>query len=639
MPFSVRFSTGAALLSAFVFLLLACHAGYWPVFAAIPLLWFAAGPARSEALPRMAVAFRMVLGVAGALYLVYALAPEIQADAAGYHLRLVADYVRLHGFSSRTGFYDVLPQGMEMLFVPAFAIGGASAAKLVHFAFLLMSVPLIRALALEAGLTDLQGCAAASFFFLAPVCGVAGTAAYTDSGLVCACCSVVWLLLRWKREPSVTLLTCAALNAGFCYAVKPTFGWVAVCAAVFIAIHSRRAAFVFLGIALVCVAPWLIRAFVLSGSATAPFLSQWFPNRVLTADVERRLAEQYSLWRSGFSWLRAPLGYTLFGGNQGVFGPAFLLLPLVCFAKRRWIPICAALLAVPFAFNTGARFLMPAMVFAALGIASVLPRRAALALVAIQAAAAFVRPGDWRLGPLPLEAALRIEPERQYLRRSIGVFPAGEMIEANTPPTAKILACSALAEAYIPREVLTYWHSRRAQQFADALHFAMMSQGTRARLVSWRWREDQYPSLRLTALSDLRVVSATLPHAAGEHGSWDMHRPGESISLSAPPGVNGADFLIWPGDQARERTEVRGTSGGWRLPQGSVERSAFYIDLRRDATAYIRRSGYRYIAIPVADDPFAEIGVDMVRHPDSWGVAIEGQAAGIYLLRIREGVL
>jgi len=67
-----------------------------------------------------------------------------------------------------------------------------------------------------------------------------------------------------------------------------------------------------------------------------------------------------------------------------------------------------------------------------------------------------------------------------------------------------------------------------------------------------------------------------------------------------------------------------------------VELRPYYIDLRRDATAYIGRSGYRYIVVPVADDPFAEIGVDMVRHPEAWGVTIAGESEGIYLLRIRD---
>ena len=69
------------------------------------------------------------------LYVVHALAPEIQPDAVTYHLGLVKEWNREGGFTPRVGFFEMLPQGLEMLFSMAFAFGGHSAAKLVHLAF------------------------------------------------------------------------------------------------------------------------------------------------------------------------------------------------------------------------------------------------------------------------------------------------------------------------------------------------------------------------------------------------------------------------------------------------------------------------------------------------------------------------
>ncbi len=628
---SVRFATGAAALSSLVFFLLLFHLSYWPVYAALPVLLNLAARrgAALQRLPRMPASFRILFVLAAAIYCIYALAPEIQADAAGYHLRLVSDYARLHGFTTREGFYDVLPQGMEMLFLPAFEFGAGSAAKLVHFAFLLITIPLARELAREAGLTETQSCAAAAIFFLAPVCAVAGTAAYTDAGLVCACGALLLLLLRWNRERLPSLLFCAALNAAFCYAVKPTFGWVALVAVAFVAGRAKqlRPVLLFAGAALAFVAPWLMHAWVLAGSPVAPFLSQTLPNRALTPDLEKHLMNQYSAFRPGFDASRAWLSYTLFGGNQGSFGPAFLLLPLAFLRRRgRWLMLCAMVIAVPFLLNTGARFLMPAMLIGAVAIGAALPDRAAWALVAAQAAGALFLTSDWRLGPLPLAAALRIEPEAHYLSRSISSYDAAAMLTAGTPLGARILTCTALPEAYVGRELLFWWHSRQAQDLADSLHFAQMSQGTRARLVSFRWPADRYRSMRMTPISELRVVDATLSRPGAQ--SWRMHKPGETIDFLAPPGSNGADVLIWPGDQARATTEVLPASGV------SHEQRDLTLDVRRDATAYIRRSGYHYIAIPVADDPFATIGIDMVRHPAEWGVTIAGEAKGIYLLHI-----
>jgi hypothetical protein len=311
LPRVVRFVTGATAFSLLVFLTLLCHAGYLCVYlaiaAALAILAWRTQAKVTAVLPSVPWFFRMVFAVAGVAYLANALAPEIQADAAGYHLRLVSDYVRLHAFSHRVGFFDALPQGMEMLFVPAFAVGAGSAAKLVHFAFLLATIPLIREIAHEAGLANVNGCAAAAFFFLAPVCAVDGTSAYTDIGLVCACCALVYLLQRWQGERSFALLVCAALNAAFCYAVKPNFGWVALAA--FACLRFNAA---FGGMVLLFSAPWLARSLRLRD--------------VVTPELVKDLSMNYSAFRPSFAWRLAGLhGAGRKSGvlRAGVFAAAF----------------------------------------------------------------------------------------------------------------------------------------------------------------------------------------------------------------------------------------------------------------------------------------------------------------------------
>src|SRR5215472_12623618 len=141
----IRFPAGAACVSLVVFLLLQFHAGFRGVLWALGGLTIVAGffarPLFEQPLPPLSRLWRilywLVYGGFAIYYLVFALAPEIEADAVGYHLGLVSEYVRRHGMPVRVSFFDLMPQGMEMLFVPAFAIGRHSAAKLVHFAFLL----------------------------------------------------------------------------------------------------------------------------------------------------------------------------------------------------------------------------------------------------------------------------------------------------------------------------------------------------------------------------------------------------------------------------------------------------------------------------------------------------------------------
>ena len=72
------------------------------------------------------------------LYFFNAMAPEASPDGAGYHLGLVARYLREHGFHQITwNIYANLSEGAEMLFLFAFAFGKHSAAAMVHLAFLM----------------------------------------------------------------------------------------------------------------------------------------------------------------------------------------------------------------------------------------------------------------------------------------------------------------------------------------------------------------------------------------------------------------------------------------------------------------------------------------------------------------------
>jgi hypothetical protein len=140
VPWTVALAIGAAAESSIVFLLLVSRAGNRVSFLLLAALclaaygWMGRGPARL-ADPIAAPADRVSLYLAGTalacygvLYAIHALAPEIQPDAIAYHLGLTAEYVRLGRFPNRVGFFEMLPQGLEMLFVPAFAFGRHSAA-------------------------------------------------------------------------------------------------------------------------------------------------------------------------------------------------------------------------------------------------------------------------------------------------------------------------------------------------------------------------------------------------------------------------------------------------------------------------------------------------------------------------------
>ena len=95
----------------------------------------------AERLPELSVFWRRMLWLAAPftiLYLSNAMAPEASPDGSSYHLGLVARYYREHAMAPvTTNMYAALSQGMEMLFLSAYAVGRHSAAAMVHFTYLL----------------------------------------------------------------------------------------------------------------------------------------------------------------------------------------------------------------------------------------------------------------------------------------------------------------------------------------------------------------------------------------------------------------------------------------------------------------------------------------------------------------------
>ena len=145
---ALRFITGAAVVSLAVFSICAAQLAYPLVFAVLGAAALLVGPVRGlpwrrsllrkvQYLPHnrlLLLAFIPFL----ILYFFSSMAPEASYDGSRYHLALVGRYLREHGFHPITNnMYASLSQGVEMLYLWAFAFGRHSAAAMVHFAFLL----------------------------------------------------------------------------------------------------------------------------------------------------------------------------------------------------------------------------------------------------------------------------------------------------------------------------------------------------------------------------------------------------------------------------------------------------------------------------------------------------------------------
>jgi hypothetical protein len=700
VPWTIALAVGAAAESSIVFLLLICGVGNRVSFIllgliCLPVYWWVGRGAARLADPVQARAdgvSRYVAGAAlacyGALYLINALAPELEPDAITYHLGLTSEYVRLGGFPHRVGFYEMLPQGLEMLFVPAFAFGRHSAARLVHCAFLLASVPLMLRIGRRLELPQAVVLAAAALYFCAPVTGITGTSAYTDAGGVFFTLATFYTLLVWRDTRDVRYLAPAGITAGFCYAIKFPGGLVAILAVLFVVAVERgiraRPLALLTGAALVVAAPWILRDAIVIGNPLAPLFNRFFPNPYFHPSMEKSLgAALGSLW--GVPPWRVPYELILGGAFAGMMGPVFFLLPLALLALRKragrlcWM--AAALLALPWYWNTGARFLMPALPFLALVLALALamafPRQVLWACVAVQAVACwpqvyghYHRAYTWRLERIPWRAALRIQPDRDYLESLLFGYRVARLVQDHTNPGERIFSLISVPTAYTDREVLEYWHSAQADRLNDTLGVAVARNypvfdvradwdshpisGIRLRIPQaspgeWLIHEitlfsGEYPIFRspqwqMRAWPNVwELPLAFDQNLATRWRTWEPVRAGMYVeadfdraqALSGAVVTSPNSFSALPFEfYGRERD-------GWHLlASRPVVTPRPLGDVRMAATRAIRGAGFRYILTFNSNEGNGLLGAAIVGHEAQWGLEKTAELGPVLLFRIK----
>ena len=537
--FPLAFVLGAAVLHLAIFAVLVLHLAYKPVLIAILSVCVAAAvttgdwrlPAAQDAerdrpLPG---AIRYLFGIIApaftVLYLFNAWAPEISPDGSGYHLSLVATYLRAHGFKPvLTNVYSTLSGGIDLLFVPAFAIGKHSAAALTHFAFLIALALAVLSYGRRIG-QPLAGAAAALLVYLSPMVGIDGTSAYIDVAVAAIVFSLFYWVQIWDRQREGRILIAIGLLAGYCYAAKYTAFVMLFYAVGFVAWRTQRMkpAMLVAACSLVMSAPWIVKDWVYIGNPLAPFANSYFQNPNIHVSFERNWSAFQRTYGLNDLWT-LPLEVTLRGGpTGGLLGPVFLAAPLALLALRsrngRRLLVPCGLILITYFGNIGTRFLIPCLPFIALAMALALEPVAPLLilLVALHAVASW--PASLRrytqalsLRGIPYAAALRIIPEDRYLNDHV-TYRWARMIEDHVPPGARVLVRSEVASAYTTRDVLTGYEGAFNEEMQDLLDVGWdpLSQPRRQWTCS-------FPERSVRGLRLVETGTTTIPEQ-----QWDVH--------------------------------------------------------------------------------------------------------------------
>jgi hypothetical protein len=486
------FLSGAACLSVALFLLCLVHQARPAVFLAggATLIGCVAkwSPRTGKKLPaigtRWVVLLLLTLTPFFLVYFTNALAPEVSPDGSGYHLGNVVRFFEAHGFAQNYhSIYSAFPQGMEVLFLFAFSFGRHSAAALVHLAFFAALPLLIVSYGRRFHLIP-ASVFAAILVFASPVFGLTGSSAYNDAALVTLSFAVFYCLQVLTDINNRNILIILGLAVGYCCAIKYTGALAGAFAVTWLLLLRRPLPWLqFLVPAALPIAPWLLRNWFWLGNPLAPFFNRWFPNPFFSLSSETAYLADLGHFEGLHHWWQFPLDITLYGARiPGFLGPVFLLAPLAILAlpyrHGRRLLAAAAIFSLPIFFNAATRFLLPGMPFLALALGLALQNSPGILPLLAVAQALFCWPGvtplyaadwSWRIREIPVRAALRLEPESDFLLRRLPDYALKPAIDAAVPSSARIFSFSTRPEAYLGRTIVVGYESAEGNQLQDSL--------------------------------------------------------------------------------------------------------------------------------------------------------------------------
>jgi hypothetical protein len=700
--FSLGFLIGAACLHLVVFAVMALKIAYWPVVVGLLLLVCGAdllvrsrphgrlpsgsGRTRADREVRPTIFWMVLLFLPfTVLYFFHAWAPESSPDGSGYHLGLVARYVRAHGFERiTTDMFASFSGGVEMLFVPAFMIGRHSAAALVHLAFGIALGLAMFAYGRRIG-KPWAGAAAALLTYASPVVGIDASSAYNDVALAAVAFGAFYWLQIWDDDRRDLLLIPAGLLCGYAYAVKYTGFVMLPLAMVFVAYRSRRwkALLLVTACSLPMIAPWMIKNWIYVDNPVAPLANRIFRNPYFHVVTEEVLSQDMRRYSVDNKWT-LPVEVTLRGEKTtGLIGPVFLLAPLALLALReragrRLLAAGVLLLATYFA-NIGTRFLIPCLPFFSLAMALPLanfpPLLAAMMIFhAVASWPAVIRlyaPHAWGLDRILYKQALRIIPQERYLRQNFPPYSAARFVDANVPKGERVLARSGVPEAYTSREILIGYQAAFNESLVDSLDIGWLGSQQprvlqtfsfpertvrRIRVVQtgvgdppleqWSVHELRFfdhgvevprrPEWRLRAWPNPWDVQLAFDNSpATRWRTWETARPGMYLDVDFGQAKAVDQVRIetsYDSIHIREIVEVMDDAGSWV----GIARDPAVVpvdpgpNLRHAATYEMQARGIHYLLMQDGEWGANDIADD----PEGWGLAEVAAGYGFRLYRV-----
>jgi hypothetical protein len=260
---------------------------------------------------------------------------------------------------------------------------------------------------------------------------------------------------------------------------------------------------------------------------------------------------------------------------------------------------------------------------------------------------------------MPWKAALRIQPERDYLLASVPYYRIAQVIEAEVAPPARVFSLEPLPEAYFDAEQLVSYQGRLNQELADALMTAVEPDlwPSRQRRLSWQprllravrivqvhdhgdsWRMSEIRFFKehgsIAAVSNWRISSDPLPWQAPRlldgnpltsWNSWEPLRKGMWIEVRFPEPLelSGAE-LLYPWGQHFVEFQYFGLDPEekWQPLEARTEETRVWFDsegLKKWAVGRLARQGVKLLVTNLEGTGHNYLAPLIAEDPQAWGL-------------------
>ena len=419
---------------------------------------------------------RLIYAITGSMFFVYllwAIAPEIQYDALNYHLSVPARYLQIARIVEMPFYHAYLARLMELFLTACLAVGGSATAKVWVFVISIAATVAVYALG-RRSFDSRVGIWAAALFATTPLVGWLSGTGYIDNILALIVTSSFIALVRWEDSEKQGWLYAAALLAGIAVGSKVNTVFVYVVVAPIVAVQVLteksmdfpRRMRIFLTALFaggVFAAPSYLLTYTFTGNPVFPFLNAIFKSPKWSPDNTIMNASDYGLPMTLSSLIRFPFRLTFdtirFGdasprGSIGValllaFPFSWFLIPRLRLGGRLLVGGATVYLLLLFYTMQYARYyIMILPLVAVIAVATVLdftPVRLSRWLPAALLVLIIVQPlvyslQFWNIPErIPIALAAGREDTEGFLHRALPGYGAAEYLNTVTNPGDTIL--------------------------------------------------------------------------------------------------------------------------------------------------------------------------------------------------------